>query len=273
MSTGKNISVDGSPLEAHIAADGDHPEHRPTPDFFLQRVTEQAETQIERLLAAEGRHLRSELQKLRSERSFLGLHLDGLGFVTLEHMRVMLLEAQSAAKNRTQERDAANAEIQRLRVELARSHNREISKEGGRCLCMLCEDVRAASGENKIPPPALRAALGKKCRACNIDLDVTNWHIADGCPCNSERGVNHGLVPRETCTCVSCDPHQSGSSRYGNSFALLRSMLSKISSTGGVLDRAKVAFYWLRDNGYLRSDFTDHVERAPGIGSDDRKPQ
>ena len=34
-------------------------------------------------------------------------------------------------------------------------------------------------------------------------------------PCNSGRGVNHGLVPLKTCTCVECDPAQTGSTRYG----------------------------------------------------------
>jgi hypothetical protein len=37
--------------------------------------------------------------------------------------------------------------------------------------------------------------------------------VADGCPCNSGRGVNHGLVPADVCTCLVCDPAQTGSSR------------------------------------------------------------
>ena len=36
---------------------------------------------------------------------------------------------------------------------------------------------------------------------------------ADGCPCNSRRGINHGLVARDVCTCDVCDPSQSGCSR------------------------------------------------------------
>ena len=52
-----------------------------------------------------------------------------------------------------------------------------------------------------------------KCRACGKPLDPGDTRIADGCPCNSPRGVNHGIVAKETCTCVECDPAQTGSSR------------------------------------------------------------
>ncbi len=52
------------------------------------------------------------------------------------------------------------------------------------------------------------------CRACGEPLWPKNERIADGCPCNSPRGVNHGLVPKATCTCVECDPAQTGSTRY-----------------------------------------------------------
>ena len=41
-----------------------------------------------------------------------------------------------------------------------------------------------------------------------------NRRIADGCACNSPRGINHGLVPKNTCTCLTCDPEQTGSTRY-----------------------------------------------------------
>lgn len=54
------------------------------------------------------------------------------------------------------------------------------------------------------------------CRACGGMILPENREIADGCPCNSPRGVNHGLVPKNTCTCVSCDPAQTGSTRYGH---------------------------------------------------------
>jgi len=52
------------------------------------------------------------------------------------------------------------------------------------------------------------------CLGCGQYLKPTNLTVADGCPCNSRRGVNHGRVPRETCTCAECDPVQTGSSRY-----------------------------------------------------------
>jgi hypothetical protein len=52
-----------------------------------------------------------------------------------------------------------------------------------------------------------------RCRACGKDLTPECAWVADGCPCNSPRGVNHGLVPRRTCTCVRCDPEQTGSTR------------------------------------------------------------
>ena len=52
------------------------------------------------------------------------------------------------------------------------------------------------------------------CTACGKPLRPENYRIADGCPCNSGRGVNHGLVARRTCTCTICDPDQTGSTRY-----------------------------------------------------------
>ncbi len=58
------------------------------------------------------------------------------------------------------------------------------------------------------------AAKPTSCNDCGKALDPANYRIADGCPCNSKRGVNHGIVPRETCTCIICDPAQTGSARY-----------------------------------------------------------
>ena len=51
------------------------------------------------------------------------------------------------------------------------------------------------------------------CRGCQRPLDPTNVRMADGCPCNSRRGVNHGRVPVTTCTCPRCDAAQTGSVR------------------------------------------------------------
>ncbi len=52
------------------------------------------------------------------------------------------------------------------------------------------------------------------CQGCGKPLLPENFAgVADGCPCNNPRGINHGLVPRDTCTCIECDPHQTGSAR------------------------------------------------------------
>jgi hypothetical protein len=52
------------------------------------------------------------------------------------------------------------------------------------------------------------------CKGCGQPLKLENYRIADGCPCNSGRGINHGLVDRRTCTCPHCDPDYTGSTRY-----------------------------------------------------------
>lgn len=54
----------------------------------------------------------------------------------------------------------------------------------------------------------------ENCRGCGQLLLLENFtNTADGCPCNSRRGVNHGIVPKDTCTCAECDPEQTGSVR------------------------------------------------------------
>lgn len=55
------------------------------------------------------------------------------------------------------------------------------------------------------------------CRGCGEALNPANSSMADGCPCNSARGVNHGIVSVPTCTCIECDPDQTGSSRQRKS--------------------------------------------------------
>lgn len=50
------------------------------------------------------------------------------------------------------------------------------------------------------------------CQGCGKPL-TGNDRVADGCPCNSRRGINHGLVPAYVCTCPACDPEQTGSVR------------------------------------------------------------
>lgn len=53
------------------------------------------------------------------------------------------------------------------------------------------------------------------CRGCGKPLlpEDPNRRMADSCPCNSPRGINHGLVRKELCTCAECDPEQTGSAR------------------------------------------------------------
>jgi len=54
----------------------------------------------------------------------------------------------------------------------------------------------------------------KRCRGCDRFIMPKNYRIADGCPCNNPRGINHGLVPKNTCTCAECDPEKTGGTRY-----------------------------------------------------------
>lgn len=59
-----------------------------------------------------------------------------------------------------------------------------------------------------------RLAALHACRGCGKALILpANQVIADGCPCNSPRGINHGFVPKDVCTCSECDPDKTGSSR------------------------------------------------------------
>lgn len=52
------------------------------------------------------------------------------------------------------------------------------------------------------------------CNGCGAFLRQENQTMADGCPCNSGRGINHGIIPALVCTCAICDPEQTGSSRF-----------------------------------------------------------
>ena len=57
----------------------------------------------------------------------------------------------------------------------------------------------------------VRVGEPERCRHCLKPLDPKNVTMADGC--NSQRGVNHGLVSVDVCTCEVCDPKQTGASR------------------------------------------------------------
>lgn len=49
------------------------------------------------------------------------------------------------------------------------------------------------------------------CQGCGKPILKANLTMSDGCPCNSPRGVNHGLVPKSTCACDACDRGRSPS--------------------------------------------------------------
>lgn len=100
-------------------------------------------------------------------------------------------------------------EKQRLSWRCEKGHEyTDVLARGG---CPLCEEVFRMDVERfnrpiESPPDA--------CRGCGKQLvPYDNNIFADGCPCNSERGVNHGLVMSEVCTCKICDPAQTGASR------------------------------------------------------------
>lgn len=65
------------------------------------------------------------------------------------------------------------------------------------------------------------AELTMSCQGCGKPLFPENKRFADGCACNAPRGINHGLVPKNTCTCVVCDPAQTGGTRIGQSYTLI----------------------------------------------------
>lgn len=79
-----------------------------------------------------------------------------------------------------------------------------------RAIQPILERERASEGmpgdSNKPEPQAV-------CRGCGKPLVPANYRIADGCPCNNGRGINHGIVATTTCTCKECDPAQTGSTR------------------------------------------------------------
>lgn len=67
---------------------------------------------------------------------------------------------------------------------------------------------------DEIGTKGLYSSNPESCRGCGAMILPENRRIADCCTCNSKRGINHGLVPKNTCTCVLCDPSQTGSTRY-----------------------------------------------------------
>lgn len=64
------------------------------------------------------------------------------------------------------------------------------------------------------------------CRGCNQPLKAENAWISDGCPCNNPRGINHGLVPKECCTCDECSPQHAASSDVEQTYEQARADLT-----------------------------------------------
>lgn len=81
--------------------------------------------------------------------------------------------------------------------------------------CARCDGRGTVSGADRAEFIRVGCELATKfggvCQACGRPL--TDDRVADGCPCNSPRGVNHGVVPAYVCTCPECDPDQTGSAR------------------------------------------------------------
>lgn len=106
-------------------------------------------------------------------------------------------------------------EIKTLGVEYIKILHRTISRQDAEL-----EDLRAKT-ETTATKPASDADTAPvktyripSCRGCGELINSKNYRVADGCPCNTPRGVNYGLVAKATCTCAECDPMQTGSTRY-----------------------------------------------------------
>jgi hypothetical protein len=93
------------------------------------------------------------------------------------------------------------------------------------------------------------------CRYCAQPLLPRNLRIADGCPCNAPRGVNHGLVPKNTCTCVLCDPAQIGSTRIGSTDKITDADVGTEWSHYGEFSTCRIERVWRIDSGRVVVEF------------------
>jgi hypothetical protein len=75
------------------------------------------------------------------------------------------------------------------------------------------------------------------CNHCKQPLLESNHTIADGCFCNSRRGINHGLVPVHVCTCEECDPARTGGARPGEVSAKPPSLEQAIAAAERAFER------------------------------------
>lgn len=113
--------------------------------------------------------------------------------------------------------------IDKLFLELAQFTQAESGREAELLACIRsiaravgCNHTETAEGRSKLVrcvEELMFEETGEPCRGCGKPLFKRNARIADGCPCNSNRGINHGLVPVKACTCKECDPEETGSSR------------------------------------------------------------
>lgn len=82
------------------------------------------------------------------------------------------------------------------------------------CVCPYCGKLTDFGAWNERHKNGQCGVNNEKCRGCDHWLEFNNLSIADGCPCNSPRGINHGIVPKEVCTCEVCDSESTGTSRF-----------------------------------------------------------
>lgn len=156
------------------------------------RALEKRSEQLRALDRAEVVMFRKERDALRSRlakteavaRKVAALRLGPLGHC-LEHMAMLVAEARRA-----------------------------LDEDSGGSGAATSTGASNAPEAGSTPEPA-GSSRYVACRGCGQPLasDLAAQRIADGCPCNSHRGINHGLVPVHVCTCATCDPEQTGSAR------------------------------------------------------------
>ena len=141
-----------------------------------------------------------------------------------DELKKQLEEEQKLAAKRVKTLESCETTIKELesnldverklaknRLELATTYGKkieEVEKERDQFKALAEEGERTIQAQAKLIQESFTF-----CQGCGKPLAMKNWMVADGCPCNSSRGVNHGLVPTLTCTCKECDPEQTGGTR------------------------------------------------------------
>jgi len=103
--------------------------------------------------------------------------------------------------------------------------------------------------------PSIRNGVLPNCLGCERPLHPRNLRIADGCPCNGPRGINHGLVPKNTCTCVLCDPAQTGGTRVGSTDKIVDADIGTEWSHYGEFSQCRIERVWRIDGGRVVVEF------------------